>query len=1487
LASNDGSGEDIPLGAIERIDLSDTGGPVINSGGGHSLMGVHALQVRNPNAIPRTNEVVRFTLNLPDGELMDPANFRVNDTGAGQEVLSGSLASTVVTYASNFVKKMDIVFQDDFAALETKSYEINTGQPPGLSSDLTYNMVSPYIYVYDSPREYQIQTSNDLSHFTDGVFVNYLNGSFTSSSRILVRLGGNQLMLDQGIISLAWGNPTSVSIDSNSVMVSVHLIYDSPYMVTWGPSWSTINEIVKDVDFMSANVTINIYNHRELIESIVEKKFKEKFYNHNGVVMEFSAMYDGDGDYLAIMGNSQHTTKLISSRILTWERIDTAYAGIDEGNFSVPSFADLNGDGMKDMIIGMENGTLSTYLNTGTPVNPIWTYNGSIYSGIDVGSRSAPAVYDLDGDGDKDTVVGNETGHLQYFINTGGPVTPSWTYEPSMYAGIKVNNCSKPEFADIDDDGDLDMIVGMGNGNVSFYQNTGDSSVPVWTYDMTHFLHLNEGATRIPTSFVNTTTRFSSPTFADVDSDGDLDFSSGFMWSYYNLLSHFENTGNATDPVYTRLRPDLFATVRGSGFDKFHSVPRFVDMNGDSLLDIIFGGADGKLTYFENRGLMGRSNMPIYNMQPLENGTYRFYIDQDSNDGPYSIVNYSADFNDYYVLAKPSSGKAILRYIPGFAEQVYRDRYNGDRYLWAGGNVSYYPFIPEEDGYVTRGILIARGFSGSGTSKGISGGTFLSQTGTAGGFQQVAMTSMSHESRMVLLTELAYNADHTVYDDLVDLLKTPLEIIVSPDLFIEEKGIEFTPGVAGEGELVTINATVHNIGGQVANGVDVDFYHGTLNPPDKFATSTIMSIGPGEKGYAEATWDSTGNTSTNIFYAVVDPLDSITELDETNNNASRNLEVTDWRLVREMFQVTSDTNTSMDPTVAVDSSGRVWFAYHTYTHNDDFEVFTRTFDNLWSPEELIGADAKRTSRPFIASRGSDVWLTYTSNSVEVDMYNSTRQGWYYWAMKFDLYTHRFDGVDWQPGERLTQSVIQNESDQIPSAVIDDSGNLWLGYRHTPFYIYAVPGEQIANIPYQDMNIYGAMYNGSWTVPFDISTEMWSEGWYGGPTMGLDGAGQVWAIYAWERFNNWWDIYGRFWNGSTWSAPQQLTTDFNMDIRPSTVRDTFGNLWVVWESNRDGNKEIYAKFYNGTAWSPDTRLTFDSGHDIKPYITSDILGNVWVVWENDRDGNKNIYLKRFNGTAWSPDIPLTTDQRSDECPFIVSDPTTGDLWVAWETDRNGHGNKDIYTMRLYILSGLRTNLEVGDPKHVFRNIYIKSTTPLSLSVDDIEGVGVASTWFRTWNSTDGWTQWIEYTGQFSISGADGTYFIEYNSTDMIGGVESTKNATVILDNTEPQTSLSIGQPSYVGITTYITSATEITLNPSDAGSGVNYTFFRIWESSSGWSSWIQYTAPFTISGPDGPRYIECYSVDNLSNVEPVKNCTSSSGLYLATSPMWSP
>ena len=85
------------------------------------------------------------------------------------------------------------------------------------------------------------------------------------------------------------------------------------------------------------------------------------------------------------------------------------FTGLNAGNYSTPSFADLDGDGDIDAVVGEGNGTLQYFRNTGTATAPVFvqqTGAANPFSGVDVGTFSAPSLADLDGDGDLDAVVG-------------------------------------------------------------------------------------------------------------------------------------------------------------------------------------------------------------------------------------------------------------------------------------------------------------------------------------------------------------------------------------------------------------------------------------------------------------------------------------------------------------------------------------------------------------------------------------------------------------------------------------------------------------------------------------------------------------------------------------------------------------------------------------------------------------------------------------------------------------------------------------------------------------------------------------------------------------------------------------------------------------------------------------------------------------------------------------------------------------------------
>ena len=96
------------------------------------------------------------------------------------------------------------------------------------------------------------------------------------------------------------------------------------------------------------------------------------------------------------------------------------------------------------------------------------------------GAHAAPAFADIDGDGLVDLVIGKATsGALTYHKNVGSSTTAEFQVErDGPFANVVVGRFSKPTFYDIDNDGDQDLIVGDSIGNVLLYLNVGSRFDP-------------------------------------------------------------------------------------------------------------------------------------------------------------------------------------------------------------------------------------------------------------------------------------------------------------------------------------------------------------------------------------------------------------------------------------------------------------------------------------------------------------------------------------------------------------------------------------------------------------------------------------------------------------------------------------------------------------------------------------------------------------------------------------------------------------------------------------------------------------------------------------------------------------------------------------------------------------------------------------------------------------------------------------------------
>ncbi len=152
--------------------------------------------------------------------------------------------------------------------------------------------------------------------------------------------------------------------------------------------------------------------------------------------------YNGDGLLDIFVGNDTYYTQqhqTAKSQIALLENIGTNtapsfklvtddYANI--GNFLLrqlqPAFGDLDGDGKKDLLLGDASGYLHLFKNTGTTAAGFSAMTSPQYFNIDASVNAAPYIYDIDGDGDNDLIVGRRDGTINWYINYGNPTVPAF-----------------------------------------------------------------------------------------------------------------------------------------------------------------------------------------------------------------------------------------------------------------------------------------------------------------------------------------------------------------------------------------------------------------------------------------------------------------------------------------------------------------------------------------------------------------------------------------------------------------------------------------------------------------------------------------------------------------------------------------------------------------------------------------------------------------------------------------------------------------------------------------------------------------------------------------------------------------------------------------------------------------------------------------------------------------------------------------------------
>ena len=205
---------------------------------------------------------------------------------------------------------------------------------------------------------------------------------------------------------------------------------------------------------------------------------------------------------------------------------DNDFAGLSQFSpqdydFS-PTFGDIDSDGDLDLLVGNNLGGIYSFRNTAGPGQPmILQYDTNpMWLSLDViGSVSAPIVYDLDGDGLQDLLLGERAGNINFFKNNGTAAQPAYSPSPTIQKIGQIDTKIPPEVVGMSTpaifhtpDGPI-IVTGAQRGHLEAYYLQG-ASQDTFPAISINWGNIDEG-------------NRSHPAFADLDNDGVLDMAVG------------------------------------------------------------------------------------------------------------------------------------------------------------------------------------------------------------------------------------------------------------------------------------------------------------------------------------------------------------------------------------------------------------------------------------------------------------------------------------------------------------------------------------------------------------------------------------------------------------------------------------------------------------------------------------------------------------------------------------------------------------------------------------------------------------------------------------------------------------------------------------------------------------------------------------------------------------------------------------------------
>ncbi|MFW9846620.1 MAG: FG-GAP-like repeat-containing protein, partial [Candidatus Thorarchaeota archaeon] len=260
------------------------------------------------------------------------------------------------------------------------------------------------------------------------------------------------------------------------------------------------------------------------------------------------------------------------------------FSGITVTQFHGYSLGHIDNTAAKDMVVTAAVSGVSRLLylrNTGTDENPIWLYIPNFFPTFcpdiiseAVGFFASPTLADIDQDGDVDLILvtgsqdvdtGAHSSQIKYYEQI---ASNNWVERTGYFTSPQlVADTAEllPKMSFYDMDGNGDLDLTMANDSLFYFGGGGPTTPFAWGRLDSYYQGINDQIRGIDS--------IDKVAFSDWDKDGDVDVTLAFSYTNYSdwilapenaTLAYFENTGTPGNPVWVKRRSMYEPDFRGS-----------------------------------------------------------------------------------------------------------------------------------------------------------------------------------------------------------------------------------------------------------------------------------------------------------------------------------------------------------------------------------------------------------------------------------------------------------------------------------------------------------------------------------------------------------------------------------------------------------------------------------------------------------------------------------------------------------------------------------------------------------------------------------------------------------------------------------------------------------------------------------------------------------------------------------------------------------